>query len=158
MWEKCPRLSHTQAFKGIFFVFVFVYFVFANTKYKMWENCARLSHPRAFKGNIKCGIHPTFTKSHFTMMENVLAEFDIWGNNLLICFQFETFNFVKICQKLLWFWAAGIILLVATASSPWVVSPRQNLQKTTDSRIHVSMKAIRERFIEKKKKTYKCQF
>ena len=55
-----------------------------------------------------------------TSWRNLIFE----GNNLLICFQFETFNFVKICQKLFWFWAARIIsLLGETASSSWGVPP-----------------------------------
>ena len=88
----------------------------------MWEKCARLSHPRAFKGNIKFTQLSQNLISQWwrTSWRNLIFE----GNNLLICFQFETFNFVKICQKLFWFWAARIISqLVETASSCWGVSP-----------------------------------
>ena len=63
----------------------------------MWEKCARLSHPRAFKGNIKFTQLSQNLISQWwrTSWRNLIFE----GNNLLICFQFETFNFVKICRK-----------------------------------------------------------
>ena len=59
------------------------------------ENCARLSE--SFQREFQ--IQPTFTKSPQwwrTSWRNLIFEAN---NNLMICFQFETLNFDKICQN-----------------------------------------------------------